>query len=257
MKKQLAGKFIGIGIGPGDPELITIKAAKALETADIICIPKSNVNKPSLALTMVKKILEGRKVEPEMLELIFPMTKDEISNKALWAKNASIIAQKAAANKVIAFITLGDPMFYSTFINLYQSLKEEHPNLKLEIIPGVTSLTACAASAMIPLAEKEEVVTVIPSDFDLKLVEETAKRSDNLVFIKCAYRLKELVPILERSGFKENSTIALVRRCSMPEEEVTVGKLSDVQNWNIQEDYFTMAIVKKNLLLSNNVKGAL
>jgi precorrin-2 methylase len=61
---------------------------------------------------------------------------------------------------------------------------------------------------------------------------------------------------LERSGFKENSTIALVRRCSMPEEEVTVGKLSDVQNWNIPEDYFTMAIVKKNLLLSNS-KGAL
>ena len=254
MKKELAGKFIGIGVGPGDPELITLKAAKALETADVICIPKSNVNKPSLALTMVKNILANRKTAPEMLELIFPMNKDELGNKALWVKNAGIIAEKAATGKIIAFITLGDPMFYSTFIYLYQSLKEEYPKLKLEIIPGVTSLTACAASAMIPLAEKEEVITIIPSDLDSKLVEETAKRSDNLVFIKCAYRLKELVPILERSGFKENSTIALVRRCSMPEEEVTVGKLSDVKNWKIHEDYFSMAIVKKNLL-SNNIKG--
>lgn len=249
MKKQLAGKFIGIGVGPGDPELITIKAAKALKEADVICIPKSNANKPSLALTMVKSILAERKAAPEMLELIFPMTKDEIGNQALWTKNANIIAEKANGGKVVVFITLGDPMFYSTFIYLYQSLKETQPQLALEIIPGVTSLTACAASAKIPLAEKEEVVTVIPTDLDPKFIEETAKRSDNLVFIKCAYRLKELVPILERSGFKENATIALVRRCSMPEEEVTVGKLGDVQNWSINEDYFSMAIVKKNQLI--------
>jgi precorrin-2/cobalt-factor-2 C20-methyltransferase len=249
----MAGKFIGIGVGPGDPELITIKAVKALQASDVICIPKSNANKPSLALTMVKKILSDRKNQPEMLELIFPMTKDDMSNKALWVKNASIIAQKANSGKVIAFITLGDPMFYSTFIYLYQSLKEEYPKLLLEIIPGVTSLTACAASAKMPLAEKEEVITIIPSDLDPKLVEETARRSDNLVFIKCAYRLKELVPILERAGFKENSTIALVRRCSMPEEEVTVGKLCDVKNWKIHEDYFSIAIVKKNLL-SKDVK---
>ena len=208
----MAGRFIGIGVGPGDPELITLKAVKALQAADIICIPKSHANKPSLAFTMVKNILDERKKPAEILELIFPMTKDELGNKGLWAKNAGIIAEKVASGKVIAFITLGDPMFYSTFIYLYQSLKEEYPKLQLEIIPGVTSLTACAASAKIPLAEKEEVVSVIPSDFDPKLIEETAKHADNLVFIKCAYRLKELIPIIERSGFKENSTIALVRK---------------------------------------------
>ncbi len=251
----MTGKFIGIGVGPGDPELITIKAAKALQAADVICIPKSDTNKPSLAVTMIKQILAERKVQPEMLELIFPMTKDEVGNHALWTKNASIIAEKANGDKTVVFITLGDPMFYSTFIYLYQSLQNDFPSLELEIIPGVSAFNACAASARIPLAEKEELITVIPSDLDSGMVEEAAKRSDNLVFIKCAYRLKELVPILERSGFKENSTIALVRRCSMPNEEVTVGRLSDVQNWKINEDYFTMAIVKKNLLV-NNIKGA-
>ncbi len=249
----MAGRFIGIGVGPGDPELITLKAVKALQAADIICIPKSHANKPSLAFTMVKNILDQRKQPAEILELIFPMTKDELGNKALWTKNAGIIAEKVASGKVIAFITLGDPMFYSTFIYLYQSLKEEYPKLHLEIIPGVTSLTACAASAKIPLAEKEEVVSVIPSDFDTKLIEETAKHADNLVFIKCAYRLKELIPIVERSGFKENSTIALVRRCTMPEEEVLVGKLSDVQNWNICEDYFSVAIIKKRAFISDKL----
>jgi precorrin-2/cobalt-factor-2 C20-methyltransferase len=200
---------------------------------------------------MVKGILDERKKAPEVLELIFPMTKDELGNKALWTKNAGIIAEKAAGGKVIVFITLGDPMFYSTFIYLYQSLKEEYPKLTLEIIPGVTSMTACAASAKIPLAEKEEVITIIPSDLDPKLVEETAKHADNLVFIKCAYRLKDLIPMIERSGFNENSTIALVRRCTMAEEEVTVGRLRDVQNWDICADYFSVAIIKKRPFTSD------
>jgi precorrin-2/cobalt-factor-2 C20-methyltransferase len=241
----VAGKFIGIGVGPGDPELITIKAVKALQSADIICIPKSHEDKPSLAYTMVRGILDERKKAPEVLELIFPMTKDQLGNKALWNQNAAVISDKVANGKVAAFITLGDPMFYSTFIYLYQSIKENYPKLELEIIPGVTSMTACAASGKIPLAEKEEVISVISSDLDSKLVEETAKNSDNLVLIKCAYRLKELIPIVERSGFTENSTIALARRCTMPEEEIIVGKLSEAKNWNIPEDYFSVAIIKK------------
>jgi len=245
------GKFIGIGVGPGDPELITIKAVKALQTADIVCIPKANVDKASLAVTMVKQILEERKVKPEILELIFPMTKDDISNQELWDKNANIIAQKVNNGKTVVFITLGDPMFYSTFIYLYQSLQKRYPSLLLEIIPGVSAFNACAASARIPLAEKEELITVIPSGLDENLVEEAAKYSENLVFIKCAYRLKELIPILERAGFKENSTIALIRRCSMPNETVTVGRLCDASSWDISEDYFTIAIVKKNHFINN------
>jgi precorrin-2/cobalt-factor-2 C20-methyltransferase len=248
----MTGKFIGIGVGPGDPELITIKAAKALQTADIICIPKANVNKSSLAVTIIQQILNERKDNPEMLELIFPMTKDDIGNQELWDKNANIIAQKVNIGKTVVFITLGDPMFYSTFIYLYQSLQKNHPNLKLEIIPGVSAFNACATSARMPLTEKEELVTVIPSELDEKLVEQAAKCSENLVFIKCAYRLKELVPVLERAGFKENSAIALVRRCSMPNETVTVGKLCDALKWDISEDYFTIAIVKKNYIINNN-----
>jgi precorrin-2/cobalt-factor-2 C20-methyltransferase len=247
----MTGKFIGIGVGPGDPELITIKAAKALQTADIICIPKANVDKPSLAVTMIQPILKERKVKPEMLEHIFPMTKDDISNQELWDKNANTIAQKVNMDKTVVFITLGDPMFYSTFIYLYQSLQKNHPALKLEIIPGVSAFNACAASARIPLAEKEELITVIPSDFDEKLVEQAAKCSENLIFIKCAYRLKELVPVLERAGFKENSTIALIRRCSMTNETVIMGKLCDALNWDVSEDYFTIAIVKKNYIIND------
>ena len=72
----MAGTFIGIGVGPGDPELITIKAVKALKAVDVIFVPKSHANKPSMALSMVKQILEERKKPAEVLELVFPMTKN-------------------------------------------------------------------------------------------------------------------------------------------------------------------------------------
>jgi precorrin-2/cobalt-factor-2 C20-methyltransferase len=200
---------------------------------------------------MVKQILDEREEPPEVLELVFPMTKNEHEVKRLWAKNACIVAEKVESGKKVAFITLGDPMFYSTFIYLFQSFKHEYPQVELEVIPGVTALTACAARAQIPLAEKEEVVAIIPSDLDSKLIEETAKHADTLVFMKCAHRFKDLVPVLAKSSFTENSTIALVRRCTMPNEQIIVGKLGDVQNWNIPDDYFSMAIVKRSELPIN------
>ena len=251
----MAGKFIGIGVGPGDPELITVKAVKALKTVDVISVPKSHANTPSMALGMVKHILAEREKQPEVLELVFPMTKNVHEVKRLWAKNAGIVAEKAESGKMVAFITLGDPMFYSTFIYLFHSLRQEYPAVKLEIIPGVTALTACAASSQIPLAEQEEVVAIIPSDLDSKLIEETAKQADTLVFMKCAHRFKDLVPILEKSSFTKSSTIALVRRCTMAEEKVVVGQISDVKDWDIPEDYFSMAIVKRSELPINRKRG--
>jgi len=241
----LTGVFIGIGVGPGDPELITLKAAKALKAADVICVPKSHAKKPSMALGMIKPILDERKKPPEILELVFPMTRDDLNNRILWAENAAIVADRVRKGSVV-FITLGDPMLYSTFLYLYEFVKETYPEIELEIIPGVTSVTAVAASSKLPLAEKEEVVTIIPSDLSPAHLEDAAKHAENLVFMKCAYHLKEFLPILLKSGFTENSTVALVKRCTLPEEKVMVGKLGEVKNWDVSEDYFSVAIVKKS-----------
>ena len=242
----MEGKIVGIGVGPGDPELITLKAAKLLKIADVISVPKAHAKKPSLALTIVRDILAERERPPEMIRLVFPMTKDQDGLKRAWARNAQILAEKAKKGKIVAFITLGDPMFYSTFIYLCQSIQEEFPEVKLEIVPGVTSLTACAASSRIPLAKREEIVAVIPSATDLKQIEEIAKHANNLVLMKGTQRFKDLTSILERSGFTKNSTIALVRRCTMPEEKAIVGRLGDVSSWDIQNDYFSMIIIKNS-----------
>jgi precorrin-2/cobalt-factor-2 C20-methyltransferase len=239
------GKFVGVGVGPGDPELITIKAAKMLKTADVISIPKAHADKPSLALAIVKQIIEERPNPPELLELVFPMTNDEKELERLWSENVHIVAKKALTGKTIAFITLGDPMFYSTFIYLCQKMKEKHPEVCLEIIPGVTSLTACAAVSKIPLAEKNEVIAVIPSGVDPKQIGEIAKNANILVLMKGSKLLKKLVPVLENSGFTKDSTSVVVRRCTMPEEKVTIGRLGDVENWDIIDDYFSISMIKE------------
>jgi precorrin-2/cobalt-factor-2 C20-methyltransferase len=243
--KLVAGTFIGIGVGPGDPELITIKAAKTLKTVAVICVPKSHASKPSMALGMVKPILSERKKPAEILELVFPMSRNDLNNRKLWVENAAIVAEKAKKGDV-AFITLGDPMLYSTFLYLYECVKETYPEIELEIIPGVTSVTAAAASSKLPLAEKEEVVTIMPSELNPLLIEKTAKYADNLVFMKCAHRIKEFIPLLLKAGFTGNSVVALVKRCTLSEEKVLVGKLSEVNGWDITEDYFSVAIVKKS-----------
>jgi precorrin-2/cobalt-factor-2 C20-methyltransferase len=241
----LVGVFIGIGVGPGDPDLLTLKAAKALKTVDTICVPKSHTNRPSMALGMIQAVLEERKKPAEILELVFPMNRDDLNNRKLWAENAAAVATKVDKGDV-AFITLGDPMLYSTFLYLYEFVKESYPEIELEIIPGVTSVTAVAAQSKLPLAEQDEVVTIIPADLKPSHLEEAAKHAENLVFMKCAYRIKEYIPILLKSGFTKNSTIALVKRCTLPQEKVIVGKLGDVDGWDVSEDYFSVAIVKKS-----------
>ncbi|MGE5555176.1 MAG: precorrin-2 C(20)-methyltransferase [Methanocella sp.] len=241
----MVGVFIGIGVGPGDPELLTLKAAKTLKSVDTICVPKSHPNRPSMALGMIKPILGERTNPAEILELVFPMSRDDLNNRKLWAENAVIVTAKVKQGDV-AFITLGDPMLYSTFLYLYEYLKESYPQIELEIIPGVTSLTAVAARSKLPLAEQDEVVTIIPADLKADRLAEVAKHAENLVFMKCAYRIKEYIPILLRAGFTKDSTVALVKRCTLAEEKVMVGKLGDVEGWDVKEDYFSVAIVKKS-----------
>jgi len=248
------GRVIGIGVGPGDPELITVKAAKTLAMVDVVCVPKAHTDTTSTALTMIMPILKERKKPPEILDLVFPMTKDEPALKQAWIANAKVVADRAKKGEMVAFITLGDPMFYSTFIYLCQNIKTMFPEIDLEIIPGVTSLTACAASCLLPLAEQDEAVAIIPYTFDSEQVGEIAKHASNLVFMKGAPELKEMLKALENSGFTEDSTVALIQRCTMPKENVIIGRLGDVKNWKVNEDYFSMTIIKKTKFNGNKKK---
>lgn len=240
----MTAKVIGVGVGPGDPELITVKAIKVLKTADVICAPTSHPEKHSKALRVAKQILDEREVEPEVLELRFPMTKDNTELERAWATDADIIAEKVKMGKTVAFIVLGDPTLYSTFVYVYRNLKKRYPTVELETVPGVTSLSACAARAGVTLAEKDETLMVIP-DLNSLRNKRLAKDVDNLVLMKSARCAVDAVQVLKNVGFPKKTQIILARGCTTPNEEIQVRELGEASDLSASKNYFSMLIVKR------------
>jgi len=231
MKK---GKFIGVGVGPGEPDLLTVKAVKILNNVDVICAPKSGESKPSLALSIVQSILDDRKDDYETLEPLFPMLEDEIALQKYWDDATALIATKLDAGLDVAFITLGDPAIYSTFSYVFKRIKDlEYETL---IIPGVTSFTGCAASANIHLAEKDEIIIIVPK-VDERL-SQILEHGDTFVIMKTSRHSDLLKDIINQD--KRDKEIISVQNCSMKDEKVINGFFED-------KKYLSTTIVKFNM----------
>lgn len=187
-------KFYGVGVGPGDPELITLKGLNALKAADIIIAPKAKMKGESVARNIVKKVLD---VEKEFIELEFPMTKDEEELARRYKNAASLIKEKIDEGKVIAYLTIGDPLLYSTYIYLLNALKEAAPELEIETIPGIAAYSATASRLNYSLAEKDERVCICPVPADMAELREVIERNDTVVIMKVAKKLPDVIALLE------------------------------------------------------------
>jgi precorrin-2/cobalt-factor-2 C20-methyltransferase len=240
----LPGKFFGVGVGPGNPQLITIKASQVLMTVDVICAPKSSPKKSSYALKTVRTIIKTSNKRQETIELVYPMVKDRKLMEGAVERNAEIIVSRLRGGKNVAFITLGDPMLYSTFINTYRKVVEKLPEVEVEIIPGVTSLSACAAASRIPIAEAEEAVVIIPATSNLEKLEMLAQQADTIIFMKGIKDMEGLFKALTRSGFGENSQAVVAANIGTPSEEVRIMKLHELRKMK-GESYFSTIIVRR------------
>jgi len=211
------GKLIGIGVGPGDPELITIKALKVLEKVSVICAPKSSKNKPSLALSILWPTLEEIKTDYHIIEPLFPMYEDEKVLQGHWENAAGLIAEKLSEGVDVAFVTLGDPSIYSTFT--YVSRLIEGQGFLVEMIPGVSSFTGCAASAGVSLGEKDEIIVILPKE-DGRM-EQILEHADTAVIMKTSrhsYLLEEII-----KGDPRDKTVLSVQNCGMKDEKLYEG----------------------------------
>ena len=154
------GRFYGIGVGPGDPELLTIKAQMILSKVPVVFIPQTSLNEASFAYSIVREFLDSRR--QKVAPLIFPMTKDETKLKDAWIQAVNHIWQIIKEGKDCALITEGDPFLYSTFIYIYELFRERYPEVSVEIIPGISSVFAAASRAGMPLALGEDSLAVLP-----------------------------------------------------------------------------------------------
>lgn len=226
------GTLYGISIGPGDYDLITLKAHKILNSVDIIAVPKSDTNSNSIALSIIENHIQDKK----MLELIFPMSCDtELLNKN-WNESAKKIINLLDNNKNVAFITLGDISIYSTFTYINKIIS--NLGYKVVIVPGVTSFCASAAQAKISLAENNDSIIIIPTAINVEQLEQSINSFDTIILMKFKKNFGQIKNLLKSKGLKNNTIV--VEKCCMEDEKIytDIDKISSL-------NYLSTMIIKK------------
>jgi len=236
--------LIGIGVGPGDPELLTVKAVKAIQNADIIMCPASNEDRPSIALSVVSSLIDKSKNQ-EIVKLIFPMTKDKDVLEETWKRNAKIMAEKVLLGKNVVYLTVGDPYLYSTWIYMYKDLKENYPEMDISVIPGIVSIFTFASKVGISIAEGSEKVAIIPSCYDLSSVKEIAKHTETMVFLKDGRYFDQVIKVLKESGFPDDSIFAIGQDLGTENEIIRKLTLGEVNDGTLTTKYFSILVVKR------------
>lgn len=223
-------------MGPGDPELLTIKAHRVLSAVDVLCVPKSKMEKDSLALSVVQMAVPK---EYTFLELQFPMSKDQVLLEQSWQQAGQQVARELITGRNVAFITIGDPTLYSTYGYLLRYLRANHPDLITETVPGVSSITACPAYIQEPLVEGDEKLAVIPATYNLDDLKQILDIFDTVVLMKVNRRLGELMEYLKHTG---NFDTYFVHRCGYQDQFAT-NQPETLLNQKLH--YMSLMIVKK------------
>lgn len=231
------GIFFGIGVGPGDPGLITVKALELLKLVDVIFTVSSRQSDRSVSAAVIDSI-EG--TSGKQKQLIFAMTKDWKDRMNLIRKNAQIILEDLRLGKDCVFATIGDPLTYSTYGYLMKELLRLEPELKVKTIPGVNSWSALAAESNTILVEDKEKLCIVPSYSEVA-EKEALQNADTVVFLKTYKSRNDIVNNLKKD---------------IPEASVLYGANLGMEKQFISTDfdkitahdreYLSMLIVKKN-----------
>ena len=215
------GTLYGIGVGPGDPELVTLKALKAIKAAEVVFTARSSKNDYSIALNTVREHLRE---DVKVVNLDFPMTKDHEVMQAAWQKNAETVAAELKLGRTAVFLTIGDPLTYSTFGYLLKTLSAMDPALMVEIIPGITAYHAAAAKVKKPLVEGKESLLVVPGIKDMTEVAHMASCAENIVILKAYRNYDEIVQAIE--ALPDDYETHTISGVGLPEERVQANASS-------------------------------
>jgi precorrin-2/cobalt-factor-2 C20-methyltransferase len=225
------GKIYGIGLGPGDPELMTLKAARLIRTASVIAYP-SLAGGASFARSIAADF-----IAPKTREIVIdiPMTVERGPAQKAYDLGATEISQTLKAGEDVVVLCEGDPFFYGSFMYLFARLNDV---FEIEIVPGVTSVTACAAVAKLPLVARNEVMTILPAPLADAALIDKLNRSDTLVLMKLGRHFERVRALIETAGLTENSVY--IERATGADE--VVKPLKDAPK---TAPYFSMILIVK------------
>ncbi|KQT46215.1 precorrin-2 C(20)-methyltransferase [Aureimonas sp. Leaf454] len=205
------GRLYGVGVGPGDPELLTLKALRILKAAPVIAYPASDSG-PSIA----RRIVEGHlPAGQEEIEILVPMRVDRAPAKDVYDAAAVRISTHLEAGRDVAVLCEGDPFFYGSFMYLFERLAAHHP---VEIVPGITSINAASARALRPLAARNDGFTVIPAPLDDAAIETLIERAEGFAILKLGRHMPRIRALLSRLGLESRSSY--VERATQADERI-------------------------------------
>jgi precorrin-2/cobalt-factor-2 C20-methyltransferase len=225
------GTVYGIGVGPGDPELVTLKALRILRAAPVIAYP-APLEGDSFARSIVGQFLNGGQRE---ITIRVPMLPERFPAQDVYDRAAREIAAESAAGRDVAILCQGDPFFYGSFMYLFARLAAR---CRVEIVPGVSSLTACAAVGGLPLAAREETLTVIPATLDETSLERRLASVEAAAIIKLGRHFAKVRDVLCRLGLAERAHY--IERASLPNQRIL--KLAEVDAAGVP--YFAMILLR-------------
>lgn len=226
----MKAKLYGVGVGPGDPELLTLKAARIIRESPVVAIPTKEIE-ASVAYQIVRQCIPEIDSK-ELLAIHMPMTKNKEELDKSHQDAAAKITAYLDAGKQVAFLTLGDPCVYSTYMYVHQLVEEQ--GYPTEILSGITSFCAVAARLNMGLVEKAEPLHIIPSSYQ---IEDALRLPGTKVLMKAGKKLPAVKEELEQL----NAQVWMVENCGMKEEKIYRG----AEEININAGYYTLIIVKE------------
>jgi precorrin-2/cobalt-factor-2 C20-methyltransferase len=227
----MSGTVYGIGVGPGDPDLITVKALKALQSAAVVAYPAPPSGE-SLARSIAASHLPGGQEE---IVIRMPLESARFPAVDVYDEAAGTISQRLDAGKDVAVLCEGDPFVYGSFLYLFQRLAERH---RVEVVPGVSSPMACSAALGLPLAARNDVLSLIPAPLDAEVLAAHLAACDAAAVIKVGRHLEKVrqvlidLDLLDRAHYVERASMAQQRIAPLAEIEPPAP-------------YFSMVIVHK------------
>ncbi len=235
--RKKTGVLYGIGIGPGDPELITLKGARLISSSLHLFVPKARTAAESVALAIAKSLVSPRTV---IHELVFPMTADPEELEEKWDGAAADVACVLEAGEDACFLTLGDSLLYSTYIYLLRAIKRRLPDVECVTVPGITAFSASAALTDFPIGEGKRPVTIIPAADDLGAFRDALSLGGTVVLMKIGKRLDAILDILEETGLIEQAVF--VSRATMADERIETD-LRRLRARNPEAGYLSVILV--------------
>ena len=226
----MTGKLYGVGVGPGDPELLTLKAVRIIKENEIIALPGA-VAKDTVAYQIAVQAVPELK-EKELVSLAMPMTKDKKMLESNYAQAADTIEAYLRAGKNVVFLTLGDPTIYATYFYLHERILKR--GLEAEMISGIPSFCAVAARLDMSLAERAEELHIIPASYQIK---EALALPGTKVLMKAGKNMSAVKAQLQTSG----AAAVMIENCGRPGERIyqTAAEIPD------QAGYYSLVIVKE------------